>query len=88
MIALLHIGDVLAYFLDHASALMAQHAGAGDGIQPLDEMQITVADAGEDGADKNLAPGRFVDLDFLDGQGLVRRPHHRSFRFHCVLLPN
>ena len=87
MVARLHAGHVVA----HASttrALVAQHdwpihREAPDAVH---DVQVAVADAGRDGADQHLAAQRRVDVDRLDGQGLVGLPENRRLHLHAVLL--
>ena len=43
-----------------------------DRVEPLDEMQIAVAQPGESGAQQHLARAGLVDRDLLDRQRLVR----------------
>jgi hypothetical protein len=42
-------------------------------------MQIAMAYAGRRGAQQDLVILRIVDIDLLDGQGLMRRAKHGSF---------
>ena len=87
MIARFYIGYILSDRFDHTGAFMTQNTGAGDGIQAFDEMQITVADAGIDRAHQHFPPRRLINFNFLNSQGLMGRPHYRSFRFHHSRLP-
>jgi len=53
-------------------------------IVAVDEVQVTVADAAGDDADEYLVRHGLVDLDVLDGQGLVRPVKYGSL--HDPLL--
>ena len=67
VVAGLHVGHLLADFLDDAGGLMPEHRGRGIRIEAVDEMQVAVAHAAGDGLEQNFAVLRLVDLDVLDG---------------------
>src|SRR5581483_7304092 len=64
-------GDAFAHPLDDAAALVPQHRGQGDGGLALLEVQVAAAHAGGAHADQHLAALRRIELDRLDGVGLV-----------------
>ena len=61
VVARLDVGDVLADRLDHAGRFVAEHAGRRVRIEPLDEMQVGVAEPGIGGAQQHLAALRLVE---------------------------
>src|SRR5271163_983019 len=71
VVAGLHVGDLLADFLDDAGRLVPEDRGCGIGIKPVDEMQVAVAHAAMRRLDENFAVLRLVDLDVLDGERLI-----------------
>ena len=71
MVARLEIGDFGADLLDHARRLMAENHRQRMGVQPLDEVQIGMAQATHRGAHQNLARLGLARADLLDHQGGV-----------------
>ena len=71
MVAGLHVGDLLADFLDDAGRLVSEDRGRGARIKSVDEMEIAVAYAAMRRLDEDFAVLRLVDLDVLDGQRLI-----------------
>src|SRR5262245_31199718 len=61
-----------AHGLHDARGLVAEDRRGGEGIVPVDEVQIAVADAAADDADEHLVRHRLVDLDVLDRERLMR----------------
>jgi hypothetical protein len=49
------------------------------GVEPLDKMQIAVAQPGKGGAQQHLARLGLFDGDVLDGERLVRRVQDGGF---------
>ncbi len=93
VIAGLHIGDVGADLLDDAGRFMAEHRGQRMRIQPFHEMQVGMTEAGDAGADQDLARAGIRHADILDHQRLVDFIQdgglHRCFLFVylCVAEP-
>ena len=56
------------------------------GIQAVDEMQITVANAGRGGADQDFMVARVVDIDLFDRQGLMGTTKNCSLHFFSPTL--
>ncbi len=54
--------------------------------QTVHDVQITVADAGGDGAYQHLAAARAVEVHGLDGQRLVHFPKHGGGDLHESFL--
>jgi hypothetical protein len=77
VVAGLDIGDVLADRLDDARAFMAEHDRGR--IEPLDEMQIGMAQPGKGGAQHHFAAPRLFQRHLLDRQRLIRRVQHGGF---------
>ncbi len=71
MVAGLHVGDLLADFLDDTGRFVSEDRGRGIRIKSVDEMQVAVAHAAMRRLDENFAILRLVDLDVLDGQRLI-----------------
>ena len=72
VVAGLEVADIVADRLDDARRLVAQHRRQRVRVQPLDEMQVAVAQARHRGAHQHLAAPGLFDGDVLDAQGLVR----------------
>ena len=89
MVARPHAGHVVADRLDDPGALVAEHDRPveREAPDPVDDMQIAVADPGRDGAHQHLAAPRLVDLDRLDRQRLVHLAKHGSCGFHGFRPP-
>ena len=64
--------------------LVPQHHRERVGIQPLDEMQVGVAQPGKGRADQHLVRARLVDRDVLDDERLVHFVQNGGF--HRALL--
>ena len=58
---------------------MPEHDRERRRVEPLDEMQIAVAQPGEGGAQHHLAALRLLDRDILDRQRLVRLMQDSGF---------
>src|SRR5262249_18247704 len=86
VIAGLELADLESHFLHDARRLVTQDGGSGEGIQAVHEVQVAVAHTGADGAHEHLAPHGLVDVDFLDGEGLMRTMEHRCL--HVRILVN
>ena len=71
VVARLHVGDLLADFLDDTGGLVSEDRGRGVGIKSVDKMQVAVAHAAMRRLDENFAVLRLVDLDVLDGERLI-----------------
>ena len=76
-----HIG---ADGLDYPGPLMAEHDRPveREPPDPVDHVQIAVADPGRHGAHQDLAPPWLVDLDLLDRQPLAHFAKHRGLDLH------
>jgi hypothetical protein len=79
MVARLDIGHAVADRLDNCSRFMPEDAGRRVRVQPLDKMQIAVAEPGIGGAQQDLAALRLGQRDVLDCQRLVRRVQDGGF---------
>ena len=79
MIAGLHVRHLIANRLDDAGSLVPKDGGCGHGVEPIDEVEVAVADAAGDGAHEDLARHRLIDLHFLDRERLVRRVEDCGF---------
>ncbi len=71
MVAGAHVGHALAHLLHDASGLVAQDRWQLHRPQPLDLVEVAVADAAGDGLDHDLAGPGVVDIDLLNDQWLV-----------------
>ena len=85
MIAGLDIGHAFADRLDDPRGFMTEHAGCRMRIEPLDKMQIAVAQPGKGGAQQHLAGTGLGERDLLDRQRLVRGMQDGGF--HRKLTP-
>ena len=71
VIAGLDVGDVGADLFDHAGGFMAEHRRQRMRVEAFHEMQVGVTEAGDAGADQDLARARVRHADILDHQRLV-----------------
>ena len=85
VIAGLHVGHLLADFLDDAGGLVAEHGGRGVRVEAVDEMEIAVAYAAGDGFDQDFAVLRLVEFDVLDTEGHLGPVENCGFHPACSL---
>lgn len=86
MIARPHAGDADPDVFDNASALLPQDRRKAAGMAVCQRMRIAMANAGGHQAHQHLAGTRRLQVDFFDGQRLVRTPGHRSACLHPASL--
>src|SRR5207247_8283890 len=80
----LELAHLKADFLHDTRRFVTEDGRSGEGVEAVHEMEIAVADYGGHGAHEHLAAHGLVDVDFLDGQSLMRTVKYRSF--HSALL--
>jgi hypothetical protein len=71
------VGHVSADLLDYTRALVAQHAGQGEGDEPLAGTEVGVAEPGGDDAHEHLVALRAFDLDLFEHERFVVGGQHR-----------
>ncbi len=88
MVAGPHRRHVRADRLDDAGALMAEHDRAveREAADPVDDMQIAVADPGRDGAHQHLTAQGLVDVDGLDRQRFQHLAENGGLYLHRGIL--
>ena len=84
VVARLHVADLVTDGFDDAGWLVAENRGRGQRVEAVNEVQVAVADTRRHGLDEYLVALRLVDVDILDGQGLVRPVEDGGF--HWILL--
>ena len=76
-VALRDAGHAGADLLDDARAFMTEHhGGLRDGALAFERMEVRAADPGSRDSDEDLAFARALDVDLLDGEGLLDLVHH------------
>ena len=85
VVAGLDVGDVGADLLDDAGRLVAEHGGQRVRVQPLDEVQVGVAQPGAGRAHQHLARSWLAQADILDDQRLVHFVQDGGL--HVSILP-
>src|SRR5215472_14590105 len=80
-----HGGDLVADGFDDSRALVSQHDRLVQRVArvAVDDMEIAVAHARLRGADEDFTSPRLVDVDGLDGQGLVNSAKDGSVHLHA-----
>ncbi len=79
--------DAVADPLDHARALVPEHAGrVSRWIRPGRRVQVGVADPAGREAYERLAPPRLGELDVLDDERLPERLEHGGTDLHAAIL--
>jgi hypothetical protein len=88
MVAGPHRRDIRADRLDNAGALVPQHDRPveREAADPVDDMQVAVANAGRDGVHQHLAAQRLVDIDGLDRQRFQHLAENSSLHLHQRIL--
>jgi len=79
MIAGLHVRHQLADLLDDPGGLMSEHGRRGIWVQPIDEVEVAVADTRRRRVHEHFARHRLIDVNLLDREWLMRPVENGSF---------
>lgn len=88
MIALLYRSYLGTDCLDDTGWFVAKDSGHPRGQRATQAMEIAMADTGRDRAHEHFVRARFVDLDLLHGERLIRLAQNGGFDLHGPFLMN
>ena len=84
MIAGLYRCHAVPNGFDDAGRFMTENRRRASWQRSVNAVKVTVAHAACDGADQHFGRAGPVDLDLLNGEGLVGRTHNRGFDSHGI----